>query len=80
MNGSPVQAESDTGSVISSDSSSTILLGVSHQRHSGSSRDAPITNGISRWSNRARYTIDIFCCRSPEFCSITDFPREFFQT
>src|SRR5208282_2415239 len=27
----------------------------------------------------AGYTIDIFCCRSPVFCSITDFPREFFQ-
>src|SRR5208282_2392080 len=33
---------------------STILLVVTHRRHSGSSRVAPIANGISRWSNRGR--------------------------
>jgi hypothetical protein len=40
----------------------------------------PITNGISRWWSRGGYMIDIFCCRSRGFCSITDSPREFFQT
>jgi hypothetical protein len=56
------------------------LLVATHRRRFGSSRVAPITNGISRWSSRGRYTIGIFCCRLPVFCSITVFPREFSKT